>query len=169
MISAHQQRSRRRLYLSLALMSLAALLFFVMQNQSLLVGGEIAPAKLLWLFAAIFYWFVLPLLIVIDGRGSAAMRRIYAIFLANMCARALIELYMMYLSQNWHPYYGIGHDAFSILLILLLAAGTGPWRGIDRVLGRNLWSSDKIEQPDNGVLPISVSVIEHLTIRKNLQ
>jgi hypothetical protein len=120
-------------------MLLALLLFSYLQNQGLLVGGKIATAKLLWLFYAIFFWFVLPALVLFDGRGSAGMHRIYSLHLANMCARGLIELFMMYVSLNWHPYYGIAHDLFSLMLLVYLLSVHRPTSSLDRVLSRNLW------------------------------
>lgn len=120
-------------------MGIAALLFFIMQNNGSLVGGPIAMVKLLWLFYAIFFWFVLPFLIILDGRSSLKLRTLYKLFLLNMCVRAVIELYMMYFSINWHPYYGIGHDIFSIFLIFYLALISKPVTVIDRLLVHNLW------------------------------
>jgi hypothetical protein len=134
-----QYRSRRRLFVSLALMLIALLLFAYLQNQGMLVGGKIATAKLLWLFYAIFFWFALPILVLLDGRGSDGMRRIYKVFLLNMGARAVIELYMMYVSLNWHPYYGIGHDLFSLALLVCLLSVHRSTSSLDRLLGSNLW------------------------------
>lgn len=136
--SAHIQ-SRRRLMISLALMSLALMLFAWLQNRGMLVGGEIALAKLLWLFYAIFFWFVLPALVLLDGRGGAWLRRLYRLFLVNMCARGLVELFMMYVSLNWHPHYGIAHDLFSLLMLLGLLCWRRPTRPIDRLLDQGLW------------------------------
>ena len=130
---------RQRLFVSLALMVFALLLFSYLQNQGNLIGGKIATAKLLWLFYAIFYWFILPVLILLDGRCSAGLHRIYTLFLANMCARALIELTMMYITLNWHPYYGIGHDLFSLILLIYLVSVYRSTSKIDRLLVYNLW------------------------------
>jgi hypothetical protein len=35
----------------------------------------------------------------------------------NLRARAAIELFLMYVSRKWHPWIGIGHDIFSVLLM----------------------------------------------------
>ena len=109
-----------RLLLVLSLMILAALVFYVLQNSGRIQGGGIALPKLLWLAYAILFWFCLPLLIVLDQRTTIVWRRIYAIFLINMLLRAVLELIMMYVTVNWSPYYGLGHDLFTIVLLFAL-------------------------------------------------
>jgi len=115
-------RAGRRLLTVVILTGMAALLFYGVQNSGRLAGGNIALPKLLWLAYAILFWFCLPALIVLDTRTSAVWRRIYAIFLVNMLLRATIELFMMYVTNSWSPYYGIGHDLFTILLLFTAAA-----------------------------------------------
>lgn len=109
-----------RLLLVLSLMGLAALLFYLLQNSGRIQGGDIALPKLLWLAYAILFWFCLPLLIVLDQRTTIIWRRIYAIFLTNMLLRAVLELFMMYVTVSWSPYYGLGHDLFTVVLLLAL-------------------------------------------------
>lgn len=119
---ASDSRAGRRLLSVVLMTGMAALLFYVVQNSGRLEGGNIALSKLLWLAYAILFWFCLPTLIVLDTRTSAVWRRIYAIFLVNMLLRAAIELFMMYVTNSWSPYYGIGHDLFTILLLFTMAA-----------------------------------------------
>lgn len=119
---ASDSRAGRRLLSVVLMTAMAALLFYVVQNSGRLEGGNIALPKLLWLAYAILFWFCLPTLIVLDTRTSAVWRRIYAIFLVNMLLRAAIELFMMYVTNSWSPYYGIGHDLFTILLLFTMAA-----------------------------------------------
>jgi len=110
----------KRLLLSLCVLFFAGTGFFFLQNTQYIVGGEIALSKLLWLAFALFYWFVVPLLITLDKNISPPARLAFRIFFINMMVRAVIELWMMYISINWHPYYGIAHDLFSIFLIAVL-------------------------------------------------
>ncbi len=120
------ERSLRRLFLaSLGLLVLAAFVFYERQNGAGAVGGGIALPKLLWLASAILFWFVLPVLFLLDRRLRGT-HLAYGIFLGNMLLRAGVELWMMYLSHNWHPYYGIGHDLFSLALCLWLARRIPP-------------------------------------------
>ena len=118
---ASESRAGRHLLSVVLLMGLAALLFYVLQNSGRLEGGNIALPKLLWLSYAILFWYCLPVLIVLDARTAAVWRRIYVIFLVNMLLRATIELFMMYVTSSWNPYYGIGHDLFTIILLFTLA------------------------------------------------
>lgn len=111
---------RSALYSLLTLLAMGAVVFYVHQNKADSIGGAIALPKLLWLALALLFWYLLPLLFACDARLAQA-RVLYFIFIINMWARAFIELWMMYLSHNWHPYYGIGHDAFSAALALIIA------------------------------------------------
>ena len=119
---ASDSRAERRLLSIVIVMGMAALVFYVLQNSGQLRGGNIALAKLLWLAYAIFFWFCLPALIVVDARTPPVWRRIYTVFLVNMLLRAALELFMMYVANSWSPYYGIGHDLFTILLIYTVVA-----------------------------------------------
>ncbi len=111
---------RGLLWAALGLLGVAAVIFHGLQNAPHAVGGAIALPKLLWLALALWFWYVLPLLFVLDARLRPT-RALHALFAANMLARALIELWMMYVSSNWHPYYGIAHDLFSAALVLYLS------------------------------------------------
>ncbi len=110
----------RRLVAAALLLLLAAAGFAVVQNSGRIPGGGVALPKVLWLAFALYYWFLLPLVFTLDTRVSSGLRRAFRLFLINMGARAVIELWMMYISLNWHPYYGIAHDVFSIVLITVL-------------------------------------------------
>ncbi len=103
--------------------------FFIVQNLNLLPGGDVAFCKVLWLLFAIIFWLVTPSWLAFDKALSAPDRLAMRLFALNMWLRALIELYMMYVTVNWHPYYGIGHDLFSVavLLIALLRFQLSPW------------------------------------------
>lgn len=109
-----------RLWGGLLILLLAAAGFYSLQNTGVLPGGDVAGAKVLWLLFALYYWFIVPLVLALDARVSVTLRRAWRIFFINMALRAVIELWMMYVSLNWHPYYGIAHDVFSIVLITVL-------------------------------------------------
>jgi hypothetical protein len=111
---------RRRCLLLTGLLLLSGLVFFMLQNLRLFPGGDIAASKVFWLGTAIYFWFVIPALVLSDRRIGPGVRRIYHWFLINMLARAVIELYMMYVTINWHPHYGLVHDVFSVGLLAVL-------------------------------------------------
>lgn len=121
MLSCNSERCLRKgFFLALAVLSIAAGLFYPYQNSAQAVGGGIALPKLLWLSVVLLCWYVIPYLMFQDWRLHAA-RVLHGLFLGNMLLRALIELYMMYGSHNWHPYYGIAHDIFSAVFAVILA------------------------------------------------
>lgn len=118
--SASENSLRFWIIIAFSLIIVSAVVFYVFQNTGRLSGGNIALPKLIWLFYAIVFWFCLPALFIYDKRINSVWRKLYAIFFISMILRALIELFMMYISNNWSPYYGIGHDIFSIILICSL-------------------------------------------------
>lgn len=104
---------------ALALCSGSAGLFYYLQNQWMVeTGGEIALSKSIWLFLAILYWIVTPAFVVQQNGICRFIKQAYTLFLVNMLARAIVELVMMYGTHNWHHFIGIGHDIFSILLLI---------------------------------------------------
>ena len=107
--------------------------FYFLQNNGHFSGGQIALPKLIWLAYAILFWFILPAFIIKDRRVPVAWTKIYLAYLVNMMLRAAAELYMMYVGGNWSPYYGIAHDAFSVVLLLSLL------RLYRRVLARDIF------------------------------
>ena len=119
-ICASKKGLRQSLFITFALFTAIALAFYVIQNAGSLPGGNIALPKLFWLALVIYCWFIIPVLIAIDETLFLA-RKCVMIFLCSMFLRAIIELMMMYWFHNWHPYYGIGHDIFSLFLSLGLA------------------------------------------------
>ncbi len=94
--------------------------FMAAQNSGQLPGGQIALVKLFWLGLVIFIWYIMPKLLLFKGADASIDKRLLMIHLCNVWIRALIELYMVYFGHNWLPIYGISHDIFSALLLLLL-------------------------------------------------
>jgi hypothetical protein len=119
-ISSSDRRLRSAFSLVLGGLVVAAAAFYPLQNSGLLPGGQVAPVKLAWLVCAILFWYLLPCLLLFDYRMPKAARVAVIVLLANMIARAMIELFMMYVSKNWHPWMGIGHDVFSLLLMSIV-------------------------------------------------
>ena len=130
--------SERRLRLEsgafILLLLVAGIVFSFVQKRGWLIGGAIAFPKLLWLAYALLGWFLSPFLVARDGRASDSVRRLYRVFVWNMAIRGIVELLMIYGWRNWHPYYGIAHDVFSIGLLLWLAAAAKPRTRLDRLL-----------------------------------
>jgi len=104
----------------MAVLLAAAAAFYFLQNAGHLPGGQISPIKLAWLGCAILFWFLLPALLLLDSRMPPAARRACAVLLAGLILRGLIELYMMYVTGNWHPWMGISHNVFMLALMSAL-------------------------------------------------
>lgn len=115
----------------IALLLISGLLFHLLQNRLHIIGGKIALAKLLWLGLAILLWVGLPLLLALDGRLGRWLRYAFAFLFVSMAVRGIIELWMLYVSKNWSPAYGILHDLLcmaGLLLFLALAWQAGEIR-----------------------------------------
>lgn len=101
---------------------LLAALFYPLQNSGWLPGGQISVVKLAWLACAILFWYLLPALLLFDSRMRGAVRRACIVLLVSMSVRAVVELFMMYVTGNWHPWMGISHDVFTFVLMLVVLA-----------------------------------------------
>jgi len=88
------------LVLILFLLLPTAVVLYWCQHTGILPGGAIAPSKLGWLVVA------------------KEAKWILWLFFSSMLLRAIIELSMMYLTNNWLHAYGIAHNMLSIVICL---------------------------------------------------
>jgi len=138
--SDSDRRRTRRALASIALLIVSALAFYVFQNRYAPVGGSIAPAKLAWLAFAILFWIVLPAFIALDGRVPETLRQAFATLFVLMVARGVVELWMLYVTLGWSPWYGIAHDVVCLAAIAVCALRAqqrgaydspfGAWMGV---------------------------------------
>lgn len=124
-ICASESSRKTSLAVTILALLLFAVLFHFFQSQKRLVGGDIAPAKLLWLCTAVLFFLLIPALMLKDPRLSRNYRQIYLFILVSMLLRAPLELYMMYITKNWHPFYGIAHNLFNFS-VFVIALGLNP-------------------------------------------
>jgi len=96
--------------------------FFWAQNWKGKRGGEISPAKLLWLLYAITLWFVLAPAIAFDVTVPLGFRILLGGFSVLMWVRGAGELFMLYVTKNWRPPIGMAHN---LLCIFFLSVGLG--------------------------------------------
>lgn len=122
--SSSEPRLTVGLFSALVGLIVSTLAFYPLQNHGVLPGGQIAPVKLAWLAYAVLFWYMLPGLLLCDRRISKAVRLSVIVLLVGMLARAAVELYMMYVTSNWHPWMGIGHNLFMFSLMLLVLRAT---------------------------------------------
>ena len=104
------------LALSAIVLVLAALLFQRRQNRAAATGGRISRAKLIWLFFAVYAWFIVPPLLIAGGVKNTALLA----FTSWMWIRGAAELYLLYVVKRWKPPIGIAHD---LSCIAILACG----------------------------------------------
>jgi hypothetical protein len=128
--------SRVLILVLLALAAMLGFLFWRKQNGRRSRGGRISPPKFAWLFYAIFLWFLLCPLVALDAAVEPHLRGVLGGFGVLMWVRGVAELYMLYVSFNWKPPYGIGHDVLCILFLLGGLTGyqlhrTGPLSRLD--------------------------------------
>jgi hypothetical protein len=112
-----ERRLRLVALLAVAGIALATVAFHGVQNREALTGGAVAWPKSVWLGCAILFWIVLPALLASDARLATAWRTPFAVLLVLMLLRGAIELWMLYVSHNWSPFYGIAHDAVCLIAL----------------------------------------------------
>jgi len=93
------------------------MIFFIVQNTLIKLGGDVAFIKVMWLMSALLFWYFIPFHMMRQRLYSRRVVTVFTWFWINMVARAVIELYMMYVSVNWHPHYGIAHDFLSFAFL----------------------------------------------------
>jgi hypothetical protein len=108
----------RLVALSIAVLAVASWYFYQAQNTADRIGGAMAPQKLFWLGYAILLWVVLPLAIALDRRVAKSLRNAFAALFLLMLVRGLIELWMLYVTLNWSPWYGIAHDLLCMAVLI---------------------------------------------------
>lgn len=136
---ASDRALRRATYCAIALLAAAAAAFYLAQNTLQPVGGNISIVKLLWLAGAILLWGMLPLLLLADPRLGLRLRRAFAVLAALMLARAVVEGWMLYVTLDWSPWYGIAHDALCAVVLLALAARSYPRNALESTVRMHLW------------------------------
>lgn len=89
------------------------------QNNQKGLGGKISRAKFLWLFLAVYEWFLFPLFLLTFPL-STPFKWAVASFAINLWIRGIAELFMLYKFKNWQPPYGVGHDIVTLIHIAVL-------------------------------------------------
>jgi hypothetical protein len=122
----------------LALCIAAGVRFHGVQNVRKARGGPISGPKLAWLLYAVFLWFLVCPVAALDSGIQLPLRGVLGAFAAFMWLRGLVELYMLYVSHNWRPPYGITHDVACIALVLGGLVAFPPARPLAAV---DLWAA----------------------------
>jgi len=107
--------------ISSAILILCVTAFYFLQNEFFVhAGGGIAFVKALWLGLFIYYWLVLPSLILASKNIEPQIKFIYKAMLFLVISRLAIELYIMFIVKAWHPYMGISHNIFVFVTMVAL-------------------------------------------------
>lgn len=139
---------RRAVWASVVVLALAGIAFYHLQNSLRPVGGTISVPKAFWLAGAVFLWGVLPLFILADARLGAQLRRMFAALAALMLARGAIEGWMLYVTFNWSPWYGIAHDAVCASMLTWLGARAEVPTLLHRTVRNHAWMSAAFFGPE---------------------
>lgn len=126
------------LWSTIALCLVVGLKFRAKQNAGAGArGGRISNPKVLWLFFAIWFWFIECAVLAFEPALPWPWRCVLGVHAASMWLRGAVELFMLNVTKNWRPPLGIAHDAVCIattlgLLVFFREALTdvgawGPW------------------------------------------
>lgn len=124
-----QPITRVALLVALAGLIALALRFYRRQKRGALGGGISAP-KMAWLGLAVYLWFLACPLVALDDHVTPQLRWVLGAFALSMWIRGIAELYMLYVSKNWRPPYGVAHDVLCLAIVaggLLLFPGARPF------------------------------------------
>lgn len=91
------------------------------QDRATELGGKIAWCKSIWLTYTIYTWFLLPIIFYYT-RQTEALHILIPISI-SFWIRGIIELFMLFVTKNWKPIYGITHNLFTIFLGLWMGLG----------------------------------------------
>ncbi len=98
--------------------------FHAKQNQDKFTGGPISWPKALWLFHAIFSWYLVPIVYLFIPDLHIVLKSIIFIHTLVWWIRGPIELVMIYKTFNWSPRYGIAHDSLHLFFIFVATVVT---------------------------------------------
>lgn len=97
-----------------------------------------AAAKAAWLCLALLLWFFLPALLVADRRVSPGLRQPLIALIYLMLIRGVVEAWMLYVSRNWSPWYGIAHDLLCAGALACFALRAQVTNSFERLLRTHL-------------------------------
>jgi hypothetical protein len=101
------------------------------QNQGHKLGGPISPAKALWLYWTVSVWFFIIPMLLYFWHWPPVIKQPLLFLTISMWVRGVIEIFMLFVSRNWIPPYGIGHNLFTLAsMSLLFARNTESLRAV---------------------------------------
>ena len=92
--------------------------YYHYQNKETRIGGQISVAKTFWLGFASFNYFVFPVLLFYQIENKF-ISNILLVIIALFYLRFLVQGFLMFVTKNWIPFYGIMHNKISMVAILI--------------------------------------------------
>lgn len=123
--SAFELLLTHRGLIALLVLSVTVGIFSVVQNSGAIVGGRISPPKIAWLNFALYMFAVLPAVMGWYAQVDAPTARLYRIVFLSFLVRGIIEFYMLYVTRSWRCGYGISHDLFTAMLVVIFWESAG--------------------------------------------
>jgi hypothetical protein len=112
-------------FITLLVLSVTVGIFSMVQNSGAIVGGRISPPKIAWLNFALYVFVVLPVIMGWYAEVDARTARLYRIVFWSFLIRGVIEFYMLYVTRSWRCGYGISHDLFTAMLVIIFWQSAG--------------------------------------------
>lgn len=112
-------------FIALLVLSVTVGIFAAVQNSGAMVGGRISAPKIAWLNLALYLFVVMPVILGWYAHVDAATSRLYRIVFWSFLIRGVIEFYMLYVSRSWRCGYGISHDLFTAVLVVVFWQSAG--------------------------------------------
>lgn len=94
------------------------LFFYFKQNKNPKLGGAMSMAKAWWLIYAVYTWFIFLPYQIFFYQLPPFVTQVWQIYWFWMLFRGIVEIFMMYVSKNWSPIYGITHDLTCLIILL---------------------------------------------------
>lgn len=85
------------------------------QNSRAAMGGAISEAKALWLFYALFHYFVFSVWAYFHWAADNRLHGLLALFVGVMYGRLLLQGLLMFVFKAWVPPMGMAYNLFTVL------------------------------------------------------
>lgn len=106
-----------KLIISVLVFVFLGCLYYLRQNKNPQMGGEISIPKTFWLFFALYCYFILPLLFLLEEPFNAFWSPTWLSILVINYSRLAVQGLAMYIYKNWRPIHGMIWNLSSLIII----------------------------------------------------
>lgn len=110
-----------RLIISVLIFVFMGWLYYLRQNRNPHMGGEISIPKTFWLFFALYCYYILPLLFLLEEPFNAFWSPILMSILLINYSRFVVQGLAMYVSKNWLPIHGMIWNISAVIIIMVVS------------------------------------------------